>query len=58
MEYLDRVDAVARGLASQFKVPLEAVPERVTGDSGNFSNTAARGRSNAVVGRKEGKRLE
>lgn len=31
VEYLNRVDVVARGLATQFKVPLEEVPARVAG---------------------------
>lgn len=32
VEYLDRVDFVARGLAARFKVPLEEVPGRVAGN--------------------------
>jgi hypothetical protein len=32
VEYLNSVDAVARGLAAQFKVPVEDVPGRVAGE--------------------------
>jgi hypothetical protein len=32
VEYLNSVDAVARGLAAQFKVPVGEVPARVAGE--------------------------
>ena len=41
VEYLNSVDAVARGLAAQFKVPVGEVPARVAGERSAWCLTCA-----------------